>query len=102
MHSPSDPFRHPTTARGNPLVPQLCQVTVVNDDGTVDVRRMRGRGARTRIPVVFGLHLVPRGSVVPTDEESTVVEGLGLQVGDRVVVEHLDGDPQTPYVSGKL
>lgn len=76
-----DPFSVPTPAGGQPGQLQRAEVTVINADGTVDVRLTSSRAARNSVPVVAGIS--------PT-------------VGSRVVLAHLDGDPQAPIVLAKL
>lgn len=76
------PVLPPTRAGINPLVPQAAVVTGVNSDGTLNVKLLSARATRRHVAVVEGV--------------------LDWHVGDRVVLAHLDGDPQTPVVLGRL
>lgn len=69
------PVVPPTPVSGSG--PRLCEVVTVNTDGTVDVRSLKSRATRQRVPGLSGWS--------PT-------------VGDRVIVAALDGDPQAPAV----
>lgn len=76
-----DPQQPPTRATLNPRAIHSAQVLVVNADGSVDVRLLTSRSTRHRVPVIAGLS--------PT-------------LGARVLLAHLDEDPQTPVVIGAL
>lgn len=57
----------------------LAEVVTVNGDGTVDVRNLRSRATRQRVPGLRGYSPAP---------------------GDRVIVADMHGDPQLPQVIG--
>lgn len=75
------PINPPTAARGAIVGTTLAEVVTANADGTVDVRLSRSRGGK--------------GAVA-------VVAGLDLDVGDRVLITLIDGDPNTPIITNKV
>lgn len=76
-----EPFLSPTRAGLDPRLLTVAEVLVLNGDGTVDVRVTTSRATRARVPVCVG--------ITPA-------------LGDRVVLAHLNGDPQLPLVLASL
>lgn len=76
-----DPIDPPTAAAPPPSVLTRAEVSNVPAPGLADVRFSNSRGARTGVPVVAGINVV---------------------AGDVVLLEHLDGDPNLPVITGRL
>lgn len=78
MHT--DPINPPT--RANPVMTAPTRVEVTSlDSGLADVRYVSSRGAKQHVPIVAG---------------------VTLAVGDRALLDHIDGDRNLPIITAKL
>lgn len=76
-----DPIDPPTRAAPTTTsAPTRAVVTTVSG-GRADVRLVSSRGAKQRVPIVAGLTLAR---------------------GDRVLLDHIDGDRNLPIITAKL